>query len=46
MNQASLHADLYNGLTNAIVQDEVDISVLGWRIVLPSSSLANHRFLQ
>ena len=46
MNQASLRADLYNGLADAIVQNEVDILVLGWRIVLPSSFLASDRFIR
>jgi len=46
INQASLRADLYNGLADAIVQDKVDISVLGRRIVLPSSFLGSDRFMQ
>ena len=46
MNQASLHADLYNRLADAIVQDEVDISELGRKIVLPSSFLGSDRFMQ
>ena len=46
MHQAQIHADLYNGLADAIVQDEVDASALGWRIVLPSSFLGSDRFMQ
>jgi len=46
MNQASLRSDLYNGLADAIVQDKVDISALGLRIVLPSSFLGSDRFMQ
>jgi len=46
MNQASLRSDLYNGLADAIVEDAVDISALGGRIVLPSSFLGSDRFIQ
>jgi len=46
MNQASLRSDLYNGLADAIVHDEVDISALGRRIVLHSSFLGSDRFIQ
>jgi len=46
INQASLRTDLYNGLADAIVQDEVDISALGRRIVLHSSFLGSDRFMQ
>jgi len=46
MNQSSLRADLYNGLADAILPDKVDISALGWRIVLPNNLLGNNRFMQ
>ena len=41
MYQAQMHAELYNGLADAIVQDEVNASALGQRIVLPSSFLGS-----
>ena len=46
MNQASLHANLCNRLFDAIVQDEVDISALGSRIVLSNSFLGSDWFMQ
>ena len=46
MHQSQIRADLYNGLADAIVQDEVDASALGRRIVLPSSFLGSDRFMQ
>ena len=46
MHQAQIRADLYNGLADAIVRDEVDASALGRRIVLPSSFLGSDRFMQ
>ena len=46
MHQAQIRADLYNGLADTIVRDEVDASALGRRIVLPSSFLGSDRFMQ
>ena len=46
MHQAQIRADLYNGLADAIVRDEVDTSALGRRIVLPSRFLGSDRFMQ
>ena len=46
MHQAQIRADLYNGLADAIVPDEVNASALGRRIVLPSSFLGSDRFME
>jgi len=46
MKQASLRADLYNELCDAIVQDEVDVAALGHQIVLPSTFLGSYYFMQ
>ena len=46
MHQEQIHADLYNGLADAIVLDKVDASALSHRIVLPSSFLDSDRFMQ
>jgi len=46
MNQSQIRSDLYNGLADAIVQDEVNPAALGRRIELPSSFLGGDRFMQ
>ena len=45
MNQAQLHTDLYNGLADAIVRDEIDPTARGKRLILPSSFLKGDRFM-
>jgi len=46
MNQSQIQSDLYNGLADAIVRDEVNPQALGRRIVLASSFLGGDRFIQ
>ena len=45
-NQSKIHADLYNGLADVLIQDECNPQALGKRTVLPSSFLGGDRFMQ
>ena len=45
-NRSKIRADLYNGLANALIQDECNPEALGKRTVLPSSFLGGNRFMQ
>jgi len=45
-NQSQLRSDLYNGLLDDIIRDEVDVAALRRRIGLPRSFLAGDRFMQ
>ena len=44
-NRSNICADLYNGLANALIQDECNPEALGKRTVLPSSFLGGNRFM-
>ena len=44
-NQSKIRADLYNGLADAIVQDECNAQVLGKRTILQSSYTVGDRFM-
>ncbi len=37
LNQKKLHADLYQGLQNAIAAGDTNVAAIGQRIILPSS---------
>ena len=45
-HQANIRSDLYNGLVDAMVRDEIDASAIGKRTILPSSYTAGDRFMQ
>lgn len=45
-HQSQLGAELYNGLADAIVADDVDTTTLGRRFVLPSSYSSGARNMQ
>ena len=45
-HQANIPSDLYNGLADAMVRDEIDQSAIGKRTILPSSYTGGDRFMQ
>jgi hypothetical protein len=45
-HQTSLRADVYNGLTDALRQGDVDSAALGKRFILPSSFTGSKRYMQ
>ena len=44
-NQNHLRADVYNGLTDVILQQDGDMSATGRRVILPSSYTGGDRFM-
>jgi hypothetical protein len=45
-HQASIRADLYNGLADVLEAGDVNLAQVGRRVVLPSSYLGGDRFMQ
>lgn len=46
-NQQKIRADLYNGLTNSLEQDEApDVKTLGKQFILPSTYTGGDRYMQ
>ena len=46
MNQSRLRTDLYNGLADAMLRQDVDTAAIGRRVVLPSSHTGSDRYMQ
>lgn len=44
--QSKIQADLYNGLADAVIQDECNPQALGKRILLPTGFTGGDRFMQ
>ncbi|CEP10123.1 hypothetical protein, partial, partial [Parasitella parasitica] len=44
-HQSNIRADLYNGLQDALIQEDVNLTALGRRYILPSSYTGGPRFM-
>jgi hypothetical protein len=44
-HQSNLHADLYNGITDAISRGDINANSIGRHIILPSNYLGSARFI-
>jgi hypothetical protein len=45
-HQQSIRADVYTGLADALIREDVNTSDLGCRFILPSSFTGSDRFMQ
>ena len=45
-HQENIRSELYNGLADVLVTDDVDLGLLGKKVVLPSSYVGGDRFMQ
>ncbi|RPA91061.1 hypothetical protein L873DRAFT_1613687, partial [Choiromyces venosus 120613-1] len=45
-HQSNIRADLYNGLTDVLQQQDINLQEVGKRVVLPSSYVGGDRFMQ
>ena len=45
-HQQNLRADLYNGITDVLVREDIDLNMVGRKVILPSSFVGGDRFMQ